>query len=590
MSEKLKRAKHTYEAVKARQEAERGSREARQAPSGDGNRQNTIAIVSKPAAIEEAEDVTRAVSSSAALISICNIISRITGFARTWTMGLALGVTLLSSSYQVANNVPNMLYELVVGGMLVTAFLPVYMSVKKKLGTEAGNAYASNLLTIVVVFTGVVAVLCMLFPSAVIWTQTFFSDAGDWETSVFFFQFFAIQIIFYGASSILSGLLNANRDYLWSSIAPVFNNLIVIATFVIYAVIAPENPETALYVIAIGNPLGVFVQMAIQIPALKRNGIRLKPHIDLRDPALKETLTIGIPAVIIMIGSFAVVSAQNAAAAFYTVSGPSILLYARMWFTLPYALLVVPITTTLFTEISDMHSEGDMEGVKRAIVSGTSQIVFFMIPFTFYLILFATPLLTLNNVGEFSTDGVASIASYLSVLALALPFYGVNTYLQKIFSSLRILKMFTVFDLIVVAIQIALTIVPVLLTYFGILEASIETIAFAEAAFFLILDVFLFIYLRVKLGTFGMRQIARACVLALALGLLGTLTGGMLLFALETFVAPIEGAAYIALPYIIICGLVSLLTTFGLAIKFKVKEAAFLTSALSKITKRGGKA
>ena len=109
------------------------------------------------------ENTTNAIGGSAALISVCVITSRITGFVRTWAMAWALGATFLASSYQVANNLPNMLYELAVGGMLVTAFLPVYVSVRKRLGKEAGNAYASNLLSITVVFLGIIAILCSVF-------------------------------------------------------------------------------------------------------------------------------------------------------------------------------------------------------------------------------------------------------------------------------------------------------------------------------------------------------------------------------------------------------------------------------------------
>ena len=250
---------------------------------------------------EEPESKASSVGASAALMSVCVLFSRITGFLRTWAMAFALGSSFLSSSYQVANNLPNMLYELVMGGMLVTAFLPVYISVKKKSGTRAGNAYASNLLTLVTIFLGVLSILCMIFPAQVIYTQTFYSDQSSSALATFFFQYFAIQLVFYGASSIVSGLLNANRDYLWSSIAPVANNVIVIATFLMYAAIAPINSDVALFVIAIGNPLGVFVQMAIQLPALKRNGIRLRPRIDLHDPALRDTLAIGGPTFLVMI-------------------------------------------------------------------------------------------------------------------------------------------------------------------------------------------------------------------------------------------------------------------------------------------------
>ena len=121
----------------------------------------------------------------------------------------------------------------------------------------------------------------------------------------------------------MSGLLNANRDYLWSSIAPVANNVIVIATFILYAVVAPQNQEMALYIIAIGNPLGVFVQLAIQLPALKKNGIRIRPRVDFRDPALRETLGLGIPALFVMLCSTIVVSVQTAAAYGFSDNGPS---------------------------------------------------------------------------------------------------------------------------------------------------------------------------------------------------------------------------------------------------------------------------
>ena len=111
-------------------------------------------------AVPDADARAESVGASAALISICVIASRITGFARTWAMAFALGSTFVSSSYQVANNLPNMLYELVMGGMLITAFLPVYLSVKKQLGRERGNEYASNLLTIVA--RGSIGALCRL--------------------------------------------------------------------------------------------------------------------------------------------------------------------------------------------------------------------------------------------------------------------------------------------------------------------------------------------------------------------------------------------------------------------------------------------
>lgn len=523
-----------------------------------------------------------AVGSSAALISVCVMLSRITGFARTWVMAFALGSTLLSSSYQVANNLPNQLYELVAGGMLVTAFLPVYLSVKKRLGQKAGNEYASNLLTIVVAFLGAVSVLCMVFPSVAIYTQSFYSDQSEMATSVLFFQFFAIQIVLYGATAIVSGLLNANRDYLWSSIAPVANNVVAIATFVLYAIISHNDPELALYIIAFGNPLGVFVQLAIQLPALKRNGIRLRPRIRLRDPALRDTLSIGAPAVFVMLCSLAVVSVQNAASYSFADNGPSILLYARQWFTLPYAFLAVPITTAMFTELADMQAEGNLDGVKRGIVSGTNQILFFMVPFALYLMVFALPLVTLYHAGAFTMESASSIASYLTVLAFALPVYGANTYLQKIFSSLRAMGVFAAFNFAAGAAQIALTMVGAA----HVDRLSIEVIAVAEVLFYVVADVCLFVYLRRRLGRLGLRSTVRALASGTLFGGLGAAAGWGVLLGLETLVAPLSGSIPQALGYVAAGGLTSLAVTFGLAVKLHVPEAAFVGSIAGKIRRK----
>ena len=523
----------------------------------------------------------RSIGASAAVISICTIVSRITGFIRTWAMAFALGSTMLSSSYQVANNLPSMLYELVVGGMLVTAFLPVYLSVKKKLGDEAGSEYASNLFTIVLLFLGLMSLACIAFPAQVVYTQSFFSDQGEMADAVFFFQIFAIQIVFYGLSSILSGLLNANRDYLWSSIAPVANNVIVIASFLAFALIAPRDYTLALWIIAVGNPLGVFAQMAIQWPALKRNGIRLRLRLNLRDPALVDTLRIGLPAVFVMICSFAVVSVQNAAAYAFADEGPSIIAYARLWYTLPYSFLAVPITTAMFTELSDMQSEGDMDGVKRGILSGTNQIMFLMIPFAMYLIVFATPVVTLYQAGAFTADAVASISSYLCALALSLPIYGVHTYLQKVFSSLRRMGVFALINLFNSALQAALVMAAAVTRVL-----PIESIAWTSIVFYGLGDVVMFAYLRSRYGAFGFSSTVRTCVKATLLGVAGAAAGAAVLWALVTFAGSYAGSIPLAFAYTVCGGLACLVVTFGLSYKLQVAEAGFVNGLIEKLANR----
>lgn len=536
-------------------------------------------------AVDSDEELQGQVGTSAAIISICTIISRITGFARTWAMAFALGATFVSSSYQVANNLPNMLYELVMGGLLATAFLPVYLSVKKREGKARGEEYASNLLTIVVLGLGIVSLLCMVFPAQVIYTQTFYSNQEEMDLSIFLFQFFAIQVVFYGASSILSGLLNANRNYLPGAIAPVFNNIIVIVTFLAYAFIAPTNQTLAFYIIAVGNPLGVFVQMAIQIPALRRCGIKLRPCIDLHDPALRETVQIGLPALFVTICSFATVSVSNAASYCFADNGPSVIAYARLWFTFPYSFLTIPVATAMFTELSDMQADGNTRGVIRGIVSGSNQIFFLMIPFALYLIVFSVPLVTLYHMGAFTDDSITQIASYLAVMAVALPFYGVNTYLQMVFSSIRKMGVFSVVTLVASLAQIGI----IACAAWGVqnnLPATIELIAAGTIASYLIGDVLLLGYLRKHFGKMGLGSTLLSCLRGFGLGLAGAAAGGAALWTLESFVAPLSGSIAQAFAYIVAGGIVSLLITFAPAVKLRLPEAAFVTNIVGKIARK----
>ena len=535
---------------------------------------------------ERSELDAASIGASAAIISICTILSRITGFVRTWSMAFALGATFLSSSYQIANNLPNMLYELVMGGMLTTAFLPVYLSLKKQ-SRKRSEQYASNLMTLVVIALGILSAACMVFPAQIVFTQSFYSDQSTMGAATLLFQFFAIQLVFYGASSILSGILNANRDYIWGAIAPVFNNIIVISAFIAYAFIAPSNETAALYVIAVGSPLGVFVQMAIQIPGLRRNGIKLRPMLDFKDPALRETASIGLPALFTTICGFVTVSVANAASYGFADNGPSVIAYSRLWFTFPYSFLAIPIATTMFTELSSMMADKDIKGVSKGIISGSSQIFFLMIPFAMYLIVYSVPLVSLYRIGAFSEDAISEIALYLSVMAVSLPFYGVNTLLQMAFSSIRRMFAFSMLTFVASLLQVGIMVFAASAYESGI-PTNLEWVAAATVVCYLVADIIAFAYLKRRFSTdyISISPMLIACLRAFLLGIIGAAAGGTVYYVLDSFLLSSYGNVILSLLYILVCGCISLAVTFIPAIMRDYPEASFVSGLWRRIARR----
>ena len=512
------------------------------------------ALSEEGAAADDDEASAEDVGKSAALMSGLVIVSRITGFFRTWAQAFGMGTTITASAFTIANNLPNALYELVMGGMLVTAFLPVYMGVRREQGREASNEYVGNLLGILLLVLGGISLLGTVFAPGFIWTQSFLSGNGDsMDTAAFMFRFFAIQILFYGLGSVFSGVLNAHRDYFWSTFAPVLNNVIVIASFMGFAPVSAQFGErVGIILIAAGTTLGVFVQMACQIPALGKHGVHPHIHIDFKDPALRQTIALGIPTLLATVCMF-------------------VIAYARLWYTLPYALIAASLSTALYTELSHDAQEKDYDSVRTGISRGVAQMLFFLIPFAMYLIVFARPLNMIYCAGKFDESGVALVSEFLIYLALSLPLYGVVVLMQKSFSALLDMKPYSRYCLYSAIGQAG----SVLL--FGVvLGYGMPAIALSYVVDYVVLVGCSLWWLRRRLHGLQVKSILHGGFFGLLFGGLGAATGAGVMWALEHFVGMLGSSILITLGYVCVAGVVSLAVTFGLAFVFKMPEVSAL--------------
>ena len=526
----------------------------------------------------EHDDVEARAERSGNAVSVLVIVSRITGFLRTSVQAWAIGAAGLASAYTVANNLPNTLYELVMGGMLITAFLPVYLKVKERCGREGANAYTSNLLSLVLIVMGVLTVLCFVFAVPIVWTQSAGASEGfDSDLAVWFFRWFMCEIVLYALSSIISGVLNAERDYLWSNAAPIFNNLIVIASFVIYSyLVAAGVPwRTAAISLAIGNPLGVAVQVAVQLPALRRYGVRVSLKVDLHDPALRDTFRIGIPTLVATIASTPTSAVMSSCALSVTEAGASIAYYARVWYVLPYSIFAIPISVTMFTELSQSHMAGDLGRFREYLESGIRKIFFTLIPMTMFLIVFAPSLVAVFTSGSFTEEAAEMTVGYLRALSLALPFYGLMTYLQKTCSAMMQMWLYAVATCVASAVQVVVCIV-------GTPIGGLYVVPLTSVLFYGTIDVVTLVYIRRKLGHVGLRAILGTCLRAALLGLAGALVGWAVLEWLTAAFGACSGMLEGFL-YTIAGGVPAVLVTFGGAYLLGVCESPFFEAIFARV-------
>ena len=504
---------------------------------------------------------------STAVMAAAQVLSKGTGFVRTWAMAFALGNTVLASSYQIAFNLPSMLYELVAGGILTTAFLPVYLSVKHQKSDDEAWRFASNIFNLALIALGIVVILGTVFAPQVIATQTFMTGGESADQAVFFFRFFAVQVLFLGLGALVGGVLNAHRRYFWPNVSSAFNNVVVIVTFFGYVPLNAWNPEFARVWLALGTTMGSFAMFACLLPDLLKTGIKYVPKIDLHDPALREVARIALPVIVFTVANLVAVSFRNAFALEVADNGPSSIQYARMWYQLPYGIVAAALSIALFTELSEYAARDDRERFRVMLVRGIRLTVFLIVPLAACLMALSTPLVSLYHAGEFSTEDIEVVAQILFWWATTLPLFAIYMYLYRVFSALKDLVALTKADVALRVVNIGCYVV--LTTGVGPFGGlGLIGIPIADTIFYLLMNMALVIMLQRRVGLFVDKDLvalfAKVSVAAILAGVFGCV--------LMNFVFTGEGSIVGSLIAVVACG-VTMLVVYGLGAKaLKVTE------------------
>ncbi|HEX6710053.1 MAG TPA: murein biosynthesis integral membrane protein MurJ [Rubrobacter sp.] len=372
-------------------------------------------------------------------ISVATILSRATGYARWMAQAAALGAGYVADAYTASILLPSLIYELFMGGILYSIFIPVLVDRITQVGEADARRLTNALFTLVLPLMVVLSIVGIVFARPLVLLVT------DWQSglppaqaertldlAVLFFRIFILQMFFYGISTIGTGVLQAHRHFFLPTFAPVLNNLIVIASFVVYAVLVGVDQTLAFYVLAVGVTAGVAVMALALLPTMWRLGYRPRPQ--LGHPALLPTARLAGPMVVLVAAS---VGFQLFGA--YLATGfeaLSELNYAFTIFSLPYGVFVVAIATALMPELSEKHSRRDTDGYRETFSFGLRTMVFVVIPSAVGLISLSVPIVgLLYQRGNFDAGDTQTVAGLLVVYGAGLLGYSVYFFLVRAFYS-----------------------------------------------------------------------------------------------------------------------------------------------------------
>lgn len=369
---------------------------------------------------------------SSAPITAWNLASRLTGFVRVLAVGAALGASFLGNTYQSANLVSNLLFELLAAGVLSAVLVPAFVGRLGRADRVGASDLAGGVLgALLGVLVPVVAIAMVAGHWIMRGLTITVSDPTVRSQQValgaFFLWFFLPQVLLYAVGAVSTGLIQADRRFVAAAAAPVVNNLIVTAAMALFWLERRGHPTLQLpvsqrLVLAVGTTAGVAGMGFVPFLAARRAGLSLRPRWTPADPDLRAMGRQGLWAGGFL-GLTQVLLGVTLVLANRVEGGAVAFQIAFTFFLLPYALVGNPLMTALFPRLAaDSHS-GDREHMATRLGEGMRLLVFLVLPASAVLAATAGPLLSLVAFGALRGSGPL-VARTLSAYALGLVGYA----------------------------------------------------------------------------------------------------------------------------------------------------------------------
>ena len=466
--------------------------------------------------LDEAPSIIR----SSAVMAIGTAASRLTGFVRLAAMAYALGLGRLTDTYTLANTTPNIVYELLLGGVLSATLVPVFVHHFEEGDDDGPSAIVTVTVVLLVALTvvGIVAAPWILR----LYSSSVEGSVGDEQRQVgtALLRLFMPQMLFYGLTAMGTALLNARRRFAAPAWVPVLNNLIVAGMLFALPAIVGHDPTLdevrddrgLLLLLGLGTTAGIVAMTVALWPFVRRAGIRLRWVFDLRNAAVREVArlsgwTVGyvITNQIALLVVLILANRTAGGVAGYTV--------AFVFFQLPHALVAVSLMSALVPEMSSAARAGDMAAYKRHFSLGIRLISLVVMPAATGYVVLAHPIVTaLVEYG--AADDVGIVADCLAMFAIGLLGFSLYLFTLRGFYALRDTRTPFLLNVVENAINIVLAIA--LEPWLGVKGLALA-LALAYSASALIA----FVTLRRRVGLLGGRR------LALAVGKVGVASAAM---------------------------------------------------------------
>ncbi|MDW7992050.1 MAG: murein biosynthesis integral membrane protein MurJ [Anaerolineae bacterium] len=375
----------------------------------------------------------RTVARAAAQVMALFVVSRALGLVREMVIGAAFGTRAEYDAYLAAVRIPDLLFALMAGGALASAFIPTFAEYFAREDEEGGWRLASAVVNLVLVSLTVAAVLAWLVaPQIVALVLAPGFPPAQQSLAVSLMRTTLVAPVLFGASGVVMGILNARQHFFLPALAPSMLNLsLILATWLL-------APHLGIRALALGYVAGAVLHLTVQLPGLPRVGARYRPVLTLADPGVREVLRLMAPRVLGLAVVHLNFLVNTNIASRLGEGAVSALNYAWLLMLLPQGVFALAVATAVFPTFADQAARGEQEAMRRTLATTLRMVFFLTVPAAVGLLLLRRPLVALLfERGAFRASSTEAVAWALAFYALGLVGHAGVEILARAFYALH---------------------------------------------------------------------------------------------------------------------------------------------------------
>ncbi len=336
-------------------------------------------------------------------VSGMTLLSRILGFVRDFVIARAFGAGMATDAFFVAFRLPNLLRRMFAEGAFSQAFVPILADYKNRQGIDATRHLVDRVATLLGLVVAGVSLLGILAAPLIIYASApgFIDEPDKFALTVALTRITFPYILFMALVALAGGILNT-----WSRFAiPAFTPVLLNLSFIGMALFAAPWFDPPVLALAWAVLIGGMLQLALQLPALKKIGMRPRFVVDFGDAGVRRVLKLMAPALLGVSVSQISLLINTIFASFQQSGSVSWLYYADRLMEFPSALLGATLGTILLPSLAKLHTDDQPEAFSSLLDWGLRLTLLLTLPAALALALLALPLIaTLFHYGAFSAS------------------------------------------------------------------------------------------------------------------------------------------------------------------------------------------